>query len=307
MMQPEKAMVFASFAGDALALGAHWIYDTGIIRKDFGRVEFFIAPAPGSYHSTKTRGDFTHYGDQSLVLLRSIADAGGFDIHRFFTDWRSFFDRYDGYRDKATRISLQAFSAGRSPLEGGSGSDDLAGAVRIAPLVYLYRDDPDFLDSAAAAQTKMTHNDPSTVLCARFLAASTARILHGSSPVDALRAGANGPFAGTRVEDWVEAGIASRDTETVEAISRFGQTCHTPEAFPGVIHLIARYEKDLQEALIQSVMAGGDSAARNMGAGMLLGAWSGATALPSRWIEELKAGEEIASMLSKLDCGGSGK
>ena len=306
-MRTDQAMVFASFAGDALALGAHWIYDTGVIKNDFGRVENFVAPLSGSYHPTKTKGDFTHYGDQTLLLLRCIAEIGGFDIHRFFFAWRSFFDRYDGYRDKATRSSLQVFSSGRSPVDGGSTSDDLAGAVRIAPLVYLYRDNPAALDSAAASQTKMTHNDPSTVLCSRFLAAAAARILHGSPPVDALRAEANGSFAGTKVQEWVEAGIASRDTETVEAISRFGQTCHTSEAFPGVVHLVARHGENPEEALVQSVMAGGDSAARNLGAGMLLGAWSGGEAIPSRWVEELNAGEEIFSLLARLDAGVSVK
>ena len=301
MKQSAEAMVFASLAGDALALGAHWVYNTEVIARDFGRVEGFLAPVSGSYHSGKVKGDFTHYGDQTLVLLRSLADAGKFDIQRFFKAWRSFFDDYDGYRDQATRSSLQAFSSGRSPAEGGSNSNDLAGAVRVAPLVYLYRDDPELLDSAAAAQTVMTHNDPATVSCARFLAAAAAAVLHGASPADAIAAEARGRFHGTRVEMWVEAGMASRSTESVEAIGGFGQTCHTPEAFPGVIHLVTRHQDNLEEALVQSVMAGGDSAARNMAVGMLLGALHGKDAIPAPWIEEMNARKEIASLLADLD------
>ncbi len=296
-------MVYASFAGDSLALGAHWIYEPDVIARDFGRVESFLKPAEGSYHSGKRKGDFTHYGDQALVLLRSVAETGAFDIQSFFEAWRKFFDDYSGYRDRATRASLQSFSVGRSPVEGGSDSNDLAGAVRISPLVYLYRDDPALLDSSAAAQTAMTHNDPETVQCAGFLGAVAAAVLHGAPPVDAMLTEAEKRFSGSMVEQWVRAGVASRDSDSVKAIARFGRTCHTPEAFPGVVHLVARHENSLKEALVQSVMAGGDSAARNMAVGMILGARLGYEGIPPSFIEELNAGEEIAALLAKLDEG----
>ena len=61
-----QAMVLASFIGDSLALAAHWIYDTEKIAREFGRVESFITPKPDSYHPTKRKGQFTHYGDQAL-------------------------------------------------------------------------------------------------------------------------------------------------------------------------------------------------------------------------------------------------
>ncbi|RLB33782.1 MAG: ADP-ribosylglycohydrolase family protein, partial [Deltaproteobacteria bacterium] len=35
----DRAMVLASFVADSLALGAHWIYDTALIEKQFGRVD----------------------------------------------------------------------------------------------------------------------------------------------------------------------------------------------------------------------------------------------------------------------------
>jgi ADP-ribosylglycohydrolase len=72
------------------------------------------------------------------------------------------------------------------------------------------------------------------------------------------------------------------------------------EAFPGVVHLIARYEHDLKEALIQSVMAGGDSAARGMMVGMVLGAHLGPESIPQEWVSELRKKEQITELLEKL-------
>ena len=80
MKEKPKAMVLASFAADSLALGVHWIYNTHVIDKKFGRVEHFFKPERPTYHPTKNRGEFTHYGDQTLVLLKSIAASSGFDL-----------------------------------------------------------------------------------------------------------------------------------------------------------------------------------------------------------------------------------
>ena len=71
MKKKADAMVLASFAADALALGAHWIYDTAVIDTELGRVDRLRKPAPDSFHDPKEAGEFTHYGDQTLVLLSS--------------------------------------------------------------------------------------------------------------------------------------------------------------------------------------------------------------------------------------------
>ena len=65
-----KAMVLASFVADALALGVHWIYNTNVIDKKWGRVEAYIKPERPTFHPSKDRGEFTHYGDQTRVLLK---------------------------------------------------------------------------------------------------------------------------------------------------------------------------------------------------------------------------------------------
>jgi ADP-ribosylglycohydrolase len=52
--------------------------------------------------------------------------------------------------------------------------------------------------------------------------------------------------------------------------------------------------------LIQNVMAGGDSAARGMAVGMLLGAHLGEAAIPASWLAELEPREEIVELLGEL-------
>ena len=67
-----------------------------------------------------------------------------------------------------------------------------------------------------------------------------------------------------------------------------------------MVHLIAKYEHDLKEALVQSVMAGGDSAARGMLVGMVLGAYLGPESLPKEWVSELVRREQIEALLDRI-------
>ena len=122
MKDKAKAMVLASFIGDSLALGAHWIYSVEKIERDFGRIENFLDPDPDSYHPTKKKGEFTHYGDQSFVLLESLAARGSFDPEDFTQRWQKLFTGYNGYYDQATKGTLENLSSGKGHLEAGSSS-----------------------------------------------------------------------------------------------------------------------------------------------------------------------------------------
>jgi ADP-ribosylglycohydrolase len=300
MEENGKAMVLASFAADSLALGAHWIYDTESIVKLFGRVESFLKPSHKSYHSTKGIGDFTHYGDQAYVLLESVAARKGFDLSDFSARWLALFEKYDGYVDHATKGTLSAYASGSTYEDPGSPSDDLAGASRIAPIVYAYRQDLDKLVDSARFQTRMTHSSAVTTDSAEFFARVTWLVLHGMQPVEAIRKTSQKHFGSSPISGWVLAGLESKDKDSIASISRFGQSCHTEEAFPGVIQLIARHENDLKEGLIQSVMAGGDSAARGMMVGMVLGAHLGLESLPKEWLDALKKKNLILTLLEEL-------
>lgn len=296
-----NAMVWASFLADSLALGAHWIYDQNKILQRLGRVETLQPPPPDSQHAGKQAGDFTHYGDQTLILLRSLAGNRKFDLQDFARCWREFWQGPKSYVDQATRQTLANMDQGQDMTQAGSKSNDLAGAARIAPLIYLLGSDIQATVQAARDQTQMTHGDEKVIDSAEFFARVTMDVLAGKKPVQAVQDTAKIPFSALPAGQWVQAGLKAADKDSGPAIQELGKTCHIPHAFPGTIQLIARYEEDLAEALIQCVMAGGDSAARGMLAGMVLGAYHGMQAIPEGWMGELKAREEIEGLLNELE------
>jgi ADP-ribosylglycohydrolase len=304
MKKNAAAAVWGALTADALALGAHWIYDTERIDSQIGRVDRLLAPPPDSFHGSRPAGAFTHYGDQVMVLLESIAAVGDFKLEAFAADWQALFADYSGYFDHATKATLHNFRAGQSPQTAGSDSTDLSGAARIAPLACLYAHDPQVLAAAARAQTAMTHNTPDVVGSAELFARALGLILDGQPPLDALQAVQKMHFNRPPFDRWMAEGLGSADESTRSAIRRWGQMCDVSAGFPGVIHLVAAYPQDYEAALIANVMAGGDSAARGLLAGTLLGAGLGLDRIPARWRDALVARARIQRLLDRLAAAG---
>jgi ADP-ribosylglycohydrolase len=92
---------------------------------------------------------------------------------------------------------------------------------------------------------------------------------------------------------------AGKDTRTV--IKKFGQMCAIAAALPASIHLIASYASDLKTALIENVMAGGDSAARGLVVGMVLGAHLGKEAIPQDWLSDMVQYPHITALLASRE------
>ncbi len=301
MQSSARAAVLASFVADSLALGVHWMYDTAQIDQQFGRVTDLLQPLAESYHPTKKRGDLTHYGDQSLHLLHYLARHGGrFSLASYAPAWQGLWHEYKGYVDRATRVTLHNLEAGNPPETSGSPSTDLGGGARIAPLLYCYRQDLQGLLAAVQAQTALTHNSPPALAAAVFLARSSFAILHGSPPrqafLQALENGVNDLDLDLRLRRCLD--LPATDIRGV--IKDFGQMCSVSAALPGAIYTVLQNENNLEEALIETAMAGGDSAARGMVVGMILGAHLGMDKIPTRWLKNLASYQEIEAALDKL-------
>jgi len=301
MESKARAMLMAAFAADALAMPVHWVYDTSKLAKEFGRVDHFLEPPKGSYHFGKTSGQFTHYGDQMLVLLESVAACRGFHLDDFARRWRELFADYRGYVDKATKATLENLARGASPVEAGSSSNDLAGASRMVPLVLCYQDDLDALIEAAQLQTRMTHNHPEVIASAKFFAQVLLMTLHGHSPSDAMEKVGADIEMGSPLKTWLETAREHGPQDSVSAIAELGQTCHAPHAFRAVVQLLIRHEGNLVEALVENVMAGGDSAARGILVAAVLAAHHGWDAIPGKWIAELTSRDHLSMLASALE------
>lgn len=294
-----KTSILASFIGDSFSLAPHWNYNPSKLARLYGRLVDFVPLPEDTYHKQREMGDFTHYGDQTLWLLQQISRNGHFDPDDFRLHWEEQIRGYDGYFDSASQDTLSNLRDGlrHAPSE----SNDLAGASRIAPLLLAsnLKDESD-LAEAARAQTRITHGDAQVVDAAEFFMRLTYRILAGEKLRPALRSIASRPFEALPAKQWVQEAEAQLEQEPVKAIGNLGQTCHVDHALRSTIYLLLAFPDSLEDALIENAMAGGDSAARGMLVGMVLGAALGPSALPERWITSTNAAESIQETIHQL-------
>ena len=303
LMKPHPQILLTSLAGDALCLGPHWIYDQREIAQKLGRITGYAAPLT-SYHPGKQVGDFTHYGDQTLILLRSLAEHGRFDLTSFAAEWRAFWEdpATHSYRDGATKATLENLRKGARPDEAASASHDIAGAARIAPLFLLEWESDEALLEAARAQTAFTHRDPQVIETAEFFARVTLAVQSGTAIPEALQATAGRPHWQAIPDGWFTAAVASSNSSEPDAVAAhaLGLSCHVADAFPVICHLLLRHPQDPVKALTTNAETGGDSAARALLMGMVYGALANATPLPTEWNTGLRAHDEIQRLIARI-------
>jgi ADP-ribosylglycohydrolase len=281
--------VLSALVADAQALGPHWIYDQAAIAAAFTNFDNFAAPM-ATYHEGKKAGDFTHYGDQTMLLVRHMKNHGGqFDLASFASEWRAFWENptNKSYRDGATKATLANLQEGKSPLEAGSPSVDISAVGRIAPLLRLGTHAA--VLAAVKAHTRFTHSDE-VVQAAEWFAAIALAVAAGTAPDDAVRT--------ILPPDHLAAGAASAASAAsdADALKLYGLGCKTEMALPGIVHLILRYRDDGAKAMEQNLFAGGDTSGRGMILAMIYGAMPGAS--PSALAEKLTVASELTSLLS---------
>jgi ADP-ribosylglycohydrolase len=293
-----RDFIVPSFFGDALALGPHWIYDAGSIAARYpGGIREYDEPR-SSYHPGKAAGDFTHLGDQALALLESLAGHGG-SLVAWPADWRAWAERIRGdkssYLDGATRGTLENLAAGRSQ---PSDSSDLAGAARIAPLFAVHGDLAPLV-AAARAQTAVTHGDPRVTDAAEFFARAAFAVGEGAELAEAFEEAAFFPYVALPASDWLMV-ARHASANLANHAAALGLGCDIAGAFPITLALALCHE-DPVEALSANAMLGGDSAARGLLLGLLMGARHGHGAFPARWAGGLKAITTIDRALERLE------
>lgn len=279
MRQPSTSLFRAPFLADALCLGSHWIYNqTKIARLYPNGIENF-EPPHSSYHPNRKKGQFTHYGDQMVIVARAMAATSRWSLPVFRSLWQNEMQQFDGYLDSASKETL-ANLASNSP-NPASKSDDLAGASRFVPIIFQTGASLEDKITAAREQTALTHSDGGVIDAAEFFLRATEALLTGKSLPDALAEAAAAPYQTLAATEYLQQATAAlSEDDFLKQASAFGLTCHLAEAFPITLYFALRWHQqgaNLSESaflttLSENGLAGGDNSARAIPLALFLAA-----------------------------------
>lgn len=300
-----RGALWGQFIGDAAALGTHWIYDLADMGRKFPQgVHGFETPLKGHYHEGKKSGDQTHYGDAALLLLESLAACGGrFRENDFGMRFQSFFGSATcrSYKDHATRETLEHLQQQPGNFQNGADDDQLATVSRLAPVVVAYqKEDSTTLADAIHRLTLVTQNHATAEACAAACAVLLRTLLQGTPFREAFELTRKSREVSCDGSDYFEFAYMLRELDVVTATGRFGQSCPLAQSFPSALHAAWRHQDSFEDAILNTVRAGGDNAGRASMVGAWLGAVHGYEALPQAWLEKLTGHERIANAMDQL-------
>jgi len=301
-LQKVRGAVLGAFLGDSLALGPHWMYDQAEIEAKFGRITELQAPAT-QYHPGKEAGDFTHLGDQTMLLLEALElEHGEWKPARFQARWQAFWSNPSvrSYQDKATKQTLAHLEAGREAEEAGSSSEEFAGGARgvvLAAILTARGASLDTVRTACREQCALTHRSDLAENAAEWVGEAVWLTLKGGEALKSLDQ-ASEHLKGQLREELQHPG--SQTADHLAAAKRIGLGCSLPGAAVVTRLLLGKFGEEAAPLLTENAMTGGDSAARGLVLGALAGAEGGADVWPATWLQSLRRRNDIEAAVTKM-------
>jgi len=233
--------------------------------------------------------------------------------------------------DPAVKTFLENYEKGVAVADAGSESP--GHVVRFVGALAVYHGDEDMLVEIATKTTRFTQRNADAVSAAEFWARMVHRVLDGMSPAlaaqSAADAMANDAFVTAKVKEATDKVAEATDPDAPLSQEEFkdelavtsmgrrwapgteplkaGKSTAVAHAFPAALYFVLRYAASGYKDVVQAnVLVGGDSSARAVPIGMIIGAYYGRAGIPLGWINGLTASGNVEKMLKPLMTGLAG-
>lgn len=298
--------VFGTLIGDALGMGCHWYYDLAALRRDHGWVRDYVAPKPGTWHAGLGAGQSSQTGQVARLLLRSLAERGGYDAADFTARLDDLLATLDGtiqggrVTDLAMRDVWRARRRGVPWAEAGSLAETSEAATRGAILAAVLDEEPKVLARTALADIRLTHRDPFIAAQALAFVLTVRSLIEGGGLVEAsqrAKAWVEGLGVTPQATDcFLQPGFVERaarnpalaDLDPIVVAELYGLPCQQAMLLPAAYFYAARFADDFETAVLTAVNSGGNNMARAGLTGALVGARVGLSGIPERFVTGLE-------------------
>lgn len=297
-----KGGLYGLLIGDALGV-PYEFYDKSEIPQ-YEQIE--MTPPKGFMrsHSYAKIGAWSDDGSQALCLLSSLREKNTFDIDDFTSKmikWlKTGYMAADGFPygvGSQTLKALQAYMSGLSPEKSGMIVPDGKGngaLMRVLPLVLWHTGSDETLVNYAHRQCLPTHGNITNQVCCALYCLTARGLLNGNNfhtaftdAVKKLRK----MYAKER-EYLVE--LEDLNPNAVKTWQGFG-TGYVVDCLKSAFMIIQK-AKSYEQAVKMAIQLGNDTDTTACVTGGLAGIIFGYDGIPTRWIEQLRGKEIIASL-----------
>lgn len=318
-----RGAAFGMFIGDALAMPAHWYYDTEALQRDYGKITGFLTPRNPHPDSILWRSSFPplsgvadilheqrqywgvkgiHYhqflqaGENTLnvklarELLLFLQKNGSYDAELWLEEMVRFLTTPGNHQDTYIEEYLRHFFARYAKKKkltecGRKDEKHIGGFSLMLPVSIAYGHRADHARKLSLIQLALTHGGESMKIWAVMIAATLENILDGSSMKDAVTAAAQE----AKIEIDIDQLVSLADYPDISVVTKhFSSACYVDYAVPATLFLALKYEDSVEDGMIANTMCGGDNAGRGAVLGALLGAKNGIAGWPAEWVDGLQ-------------------
>ncbi len=244
-------------------------------------------------------GNYTDDTEMTLALAGAIIEEGGVKAATCAEKYSLFYSPQRGYGAGAHQV-LHALKGGADYRQTGrmtfpDGSFGNGGAMRIAPVGFVYRNAPDdVLYQAVYDAVMCTHVHPEGVDGAAVQARAIALLSHIEdaetlNPVaflSTLKKIARTAVMRQKMDILMR--LVERNDSPEAAILNLGNGIRASEAVPAALFASLCNYKDPEQAVINSVHLGGDADTIGAMCGAHMGALHGRGWIPLRWFRKIE-------------------
>ena len=305
-----KAAIIGAFVADSASMGLHLIYDQAAIEKLIkdraaidatgGGPEFFDPPESAfyDYHS----GRQSPYGDEMMVLLRSISSKGYFDPSDAIEEWSSFYQAYDGRLNRVSQRFIELKSRGIS-IDQCAQTDDTSfeSAAKIPIIVARYAGSPMMLEKLDDA-VKVHQTNEKVLHATRLAAKLLEKVILGSSIPDALLWASTSNQTSPEEKELLQCIDDKGLNENLPfsiAAETFGLSGQLPGCLRSSIYALKCF-RGYEVAIRANIVAGGDNACRGWILGSMLAAECGDKCIPEQWKSKTLLYAQIVTFANRI-------
>jgi ADP-ribosylglycohydrolase len=239
-----------------------------------------------------TMSEWTDDTSMLVATAKSIAECGeidGEDLARRYLAWYEAGGRGIG---RATYHAMKRLQSGTRWEEAGEKGEYAAGngvAMRIAPVGLLHARRMEGLREDVHDCGVITHRHDEAIDGAYAVAWAVAKAAAGKLDPDTILLEIIDQLEPSRLTDGLsECGrMLEAEEPPLTALPELSLGGAAFETVPTSFYCFLRTPDDLQETLVSSIVAGGDTDTRAAIAGAITGAYNGRGAIPNRWLQEL--------------------